>query len=248
MQHMTIRGRLRYTSKKKERLDQLRGGETYVITVHPDGRRTLRAHCAIDEDSPRVLRDSVTTLNPDWSPREAFVQITVDEQPIGSAWYRFTGDSAECEGWTEREGRISHSFRTQRAPAFFGTHPIQADGWHLHAYDLAQGPGERWSGETFMCSVHHRGADGPTLIRRPQGSLQAFIGPERVTVAAGTFDALHFRFGASTDDAYMGTDRHPPYHLWVTADGDYVLLKAYCTGYMQTYYELVEYEKRTGFF
>jgi hypothetical protein len=34
----------------------------------------------------------------------------------------------------------------------------------------------------------------------------------------------------------------------VTADGDYVMLKAYCTGYMQTFYELVEYEKGKNFF
>jgi hypothetical protein len=248
MEHTTIRGRLRYTSKKKEILDQVRGGETWIISVHPDGRRTLRAHCAIDENPPRVLRDSITTLGPDWSPREAFVQITVDENPVGSAWYRFTERSAECEGWTEREGRISHRFVTERRPAYFGTHPIQADGWHLHNYDLSRGPGEQLTGENFMCSVHHRGADGPTLIHRKQGSLLAFLGPERISVEAGSFDALHFRWGASSDDAYLGTDRHPPYHLWVTADGDYVLLKGYCTGYMQTHYELVEYEKKRGFF
>ena len=247
MEHTTIRGRLRYTSKKKEILDKVRGGESYIITVHPDGRRTLRAHCAIDENPPRVLRDSITTLDANWSPREAFVQITVDERFVGSAWYRFTDKTAECEGWTEREGRISHAFSIDRPPAFFGTHPIQADGWHLNAYDLSRGMGEQTTGENFMCSLHHRGADGPTLIRRPHGSVLAFLGRERVTVEAGSFDALHFRFGIHTDDAYMGTDRHPPYHLWVTADGDYVLLKAYVTGYMQTYYELTEYEKSSGF-
>jgi hypothetical protein len=46
----------------------------------------------------------------------------------------------------------------------------------------------------------------------------------------------------------MGTDAHPPYNLWVTADGDYVMLKAHVTGYMQTFYELTEYEKRKNFF
>ena len=38
------------------------------------------------------------------------------------------------------------------------------------------------------------------------------------------------------------------YHTWVTADGDYIMLKAYCTGYMQTYYELIELERGRGYF
>jgi hypothetical protein len=248
MQHETIRGRILYTSKKKEILDQVRGGETFIITKHVDGRRTLRAHCAIDENSPRVLRDSITNLDKHWQPREAFVQITVDEAFVGSAWYRFTETTAECEGFTQREGRFSQRYEHSGRIAFFGTHPIQADAMHLNCYDLSKGPGTQQTPPSYMCSVHHRGADGPTLIRRPNGSTQAFIGQERITVKAGTFDALHFRFGASTDDAYMGTDIHPPYHVWTTADGDYILLKAYCTGYMQTYYELMELERRQNFF
>ena len=75
-----------------------------------------------------------------------------------------------------------------------------------------------------------------------------YYGEEEVTVEAGTFKAHHFSYGTNKDDDYMGTDIHPPYHTWVTADGDYVLLKAHCTGYMQTYYELVEYEKKKNFF
>ena len=47
MQHETIRGKILYTSKKKEILDKVRGGETWMITKHVDGRRTLRAHCGI---------------------------------------------------------------------------------------------------------------------------------------------------------------------------------------------------------
>ena len=248
MEHYTIRGVLRYTSKKAEMLDKIRGGETYVITIHPNGRRTLRAHCGINESSPRVLRDCNTTLGPDWKPREAFVQLSVDDEFVGSAWYRFTDHSAECEGWTVKEGRISHRFETDGYPAYFGIHPVQADAWHLSNYDLSKGLGEQHVPNKFMCSLHHRGADGPGLTFVPQGNDLVFLGRETVTVAAGTFDALHFRFGKNARDEYMGADIHPPYHLWVTADGDYILLKAHVTGYMQTYYELMEYEKKKDFF
>ncbi len=248
MEHYTIRGRIRYTSKKTEKLDQDRGTESWIITVHPDGRRTLRAHCAIDENPPRVLRDCTLTVGPDWGPREAFVQISVDEAFVGSAWYRFTARSAEAEGWTAREGRFSHRFDLEQPAGYFVTHPIQADAWHFGKFDLGRGPGTQRILHKFSCSPHHRGADGPTLIHVPAGGDLVFVGRERVTVAAGTFDALHFRIGANTDDAYLGTELHPPYHLWVTDDGDYVVLKAYVTGYMQTFYELTQYERRAGYF
>jgi hypothetical protein len=247
MEHETIHGRLLYTSKKPEILDKVRGGETFTITRHLDGRRTLRAQCAIDENSPRVLRDSITNLDAAWRPKEAFVQITVDEEFAGSSWYRFTDTTAECEGFTAREGRISQKIELDQPAPFFGTHPIQADAWHTHCYDMSKGPGEQTVSGYLMCSLHHRGADGPLLFKQDE-IVFAFVGRETVEVAAGRFAALHFRIGDNTDDDYMKTDRHPPYHIWVTDDGDYVMLKAYCTGYMQTYYELVEYERRTNFF
>ena len=70
MDHTTIRGKIRYTSKKKEILDKVRGGETFTMTIHTDGRRTLRAHCAIDENSPRVLRDCTQSYDKNWGPTE----------------------------------------------------------------------------------------------------------------------------------------------------------------------------------
>jgi hypothetical protein len=247
MEHETIRGRLVYTSKKPEKLDQVRGGETFVMTRHVDGRRTLRALCAIDENAPRVLRDSIVSYDANWLPTDGFVRITVDEAFVGSSWYRFTPNLAECEGFTEQEGRISHRFALERPVRLFGTHPIQADAILTQAYDRGRGPGAQVIDDVYMCSFHHRGADGPVLLKRKRGLYFDFIGEERVTVVAGTFDALHFRIGTNTDDSYMGTDIHPPYHLWVTADGDYVMLRAFCTGYMQTHYELTEYEKARNF-
>ena len=247
MEHFTIRGRIRYTSKKKELLDQERGGETFIYTIAPNGSRTLRAHCSIDEGSPRVLRDSITTLNADWKPIYGFVQLSVDDEFVGSSWYRFTDTEAECEGFTVREGRISHRFAIDRPPGLFGTHPIQSDAMHVNCYDLSKGPGDQVVPNFFFCSIHHRGATGPILIKSANMHI-SYIGEEKVSVGAGTFGAHHFRIGTNADDDYMGTEIHPPYHIWVTADGDYVLLKAHCTGYMQTYYELVEYEKRKNFF
>ncbi len=225
----------------------MRGGETFIYTKQVDGSRTLRAHCAIDENSPRVLRDTITSVDENWKPIRGLVSLTVDEEHVGSAWYRFTDKLAECEGFTVKEGRISQRMELTQRPSFFGTHPIQADAMHTSCYDLSKGPGEQKISSFLMCSFHHRGADGPILLKR-DGMVMCFLGEEKVTVGAGTFAAYHFRYGTNTDDDYQGTDIHPPYHTWTTADGDYVLLKAHCTGYMQTYYELVKYEKQKNFF
>jgi len=243
MEHSTDSGRIVYTSTRPELAGRVRGGETFVITRYADGARTLRVHCAIDENSPRVLRDSITDLDRHWRPTGGFVRITVDERFVGSCWYRFTPTLAECEGYTEREGRIARRFELASPVRVFGTHPLFADGYLVQAYDLSEGPGRQTIGDFFMCAGHNRGADGPTLLHRPDGISVRYFGPEKVSVAAGEFDALHFQIGDSTDDAYMGTDIHPPYHIWVSADGDYLFLKASITGYYSSDYELVELQR-----
>ena len=62
MQHRSIRGRIRYTSRKPDRLGQVRGDERFHFTRHTDGKITLRAHCEIEEPAPTVLRDVRTGL------------------------------------------------------------------------------------------------------------------------------------------------------------------------------------------
>jgi hypothetical protein len=125
----------------------------------------------------------------------------------------------------------------------FGTHPLFSDAYLVQAYDLSRGPGRQTIGDFFMCAGHNRGATGPTLLYRPDGISVRYFGPEKVSVTAGDFDALHFQIGDSTDDEYMGTDIHPPYHIWVSADGDYLFLKASITGYYSSDYELVELQR-----
>ena len=158
--HRTIKGHIHYTSDKPGRQGQERGREHYTITVHGDGRRTLRAHCEID-DAPNVLRDVVLTLDRQWRTRDAFVRLSVGDQTVGSSWFLFSDDHAECEGWTQERGRISERVDYDRQPAIFGTHPIQGDAWHLHSVDRSQGPRVQVYDRFLMSSLDHRGATGP---------------------------------------------------------------------------------------
>jgi len=242
--HETIRGRLLYTSNKPGRENAERGRENFIITKHRDGRRTLRAHAEID-DAPNVLRDVTLTLDKDWITRDAFVRLSVGDETFGSSWFRFEDTYAECEGYLSETGRISERIEYEQPVELFGTHPIQGDAWHLNSIDISNGPCVKIFDRFFMSSLDHRGATGPSLVWHDEGMKVEFVGQEQITVGAGTFDALHFCYGerGSEEQGSNETNEHPPYEVWTTADGDYILLKAFVTGYMMTHYELMELER-----
>jgi hypothetical protein len=245
MPHKLIRGKIHYTSDKPGREGQERGREYFTVSIHGDGRRTLRAHCEID-DAPPVLRDVTLSFAPDWKPTDCFVRLSVGDKFMGSSWFRFTERAIECEGYTALEGRLSQRVEIAAPARMFGTHPIAADAMLTSIVDLSKGAHWQLYPDLYLCSLDHRGATGPMIMRHPLGLRLAFVGRARLTVGAGTFDALHFRFGENTSDEPTETrnepGKHPPYELWCTADGNYTMLKAFVTGYMMTRYELVSLE------
>lgn len=245
--HDTIRGRIAYTSRKPDRMGQERGREHFTITCHGDGRRTLRAHAEID-DAPNVLRDVTLTVDKNWVTRDAFVRLSVGDETFGSSWFRFEDNYAECEGYLNGRGRISERVEYDSPGELFGTHPIQGDAWHLNAVDRSNGPCVKIFDRFLMSSLDHRGATGPSLVWHDAGMRVEYIGEERITVGAGTFDALHFCYGdrADTRPGSNESGIHPPYEVWTTSDGNFVMLKAGVGGYMMTHYELVELEYKKG--
>ncbi len=234
----SITGTILYTSAKPERLGAGRGREHFRIDVHRDGSRTIAAHGEID-DAPAVVRDVNLRVDAGGLPRESFVRIAVGGEFRGSGWFRFSDTLAECEAWTAIEGRVSQKMELATPLLAFGNHAMVNDGYLLNLYDLARGPGVQVFRTILLSSPDHRGATGPMLF--PIDLAIEFVGRERLKVVAGKFDALHFRF---VDIPGLPLE-HPPYDLWCTDDGDYVLLKAAVGGYMQTAYELTAYD-RTG--
>lgn len=69
--------------------------DSLIITVHGDGKRTLRAHCEID-DPPTVLRDVILSLDADNYPMDCFVRLAIDDRFEGSGWMRFSETYAEA--------------------------------------------------------------------------------------------------------------------------------------------------------
>ncbi len=231
--HRSVRGTIRYTSNKPDRLGQERGREYFMINTHSDGRRTCIAHCEID-DRPSVMRDITYSLDEDWYPTDCFVRLAVNDRFMGSGWFRFEKDLAECETWTAIEGRVTQRMQTNGRLRSFQNHAIQCDAWHLRLYDRRRPRGVQTVDELLLSSPDHRGATGPLLFRA--GLCIEFVGEESLKVAAGSFDAFHFRFVSAPGLPV----EHPPYDIWCTADEEFVFLKGVIGGYMQTQYELIE--------
>ena len=238
MKHRTLRGKILYTSNKPERLGQERGRESFIITAHTDGRRSLRALCEID-DPPTVLRDVVLSVDEDYYPLDCFTRLTLDDKFEGSGWMRLTHDSAETEAFNVNDGRISQRFELEQRVRWLASHPISSDGMGFAIYDRSRGAGRMFFPNMMVTSTDHRGASGPLLFQLGFGI--EYVGDETITVPAGTFDAHHFRY---VDTAGQLPEEHPEYNVWCTADDDYIFLRGAVGGYMQTFYELVELERQ----
>ena len=238
MPHRTIRGAIRYTSKKPERLDQERGREYFTLTQQADGVDVLLAHCEID-DAPNVIRDvCIAMRHQDSSPLDCSVRLTVGDRFEGSGWMRFGRNFGECETFSARDGRLSQRMETGGGIKWLQSHPIIGDALLMKLYDLSQGPGKMHFPEIYLTSPDHRGATGPLLFRAAFSLV--YVGEVDIEVAAGAFRARHFQV---TDTAGSLPEEHPPYEVWCTADDDYILLKAGAGGYMQTHYELTELQR-----
>lgn len=237
MKHRSITGTILYTSRKPDRLDQPRGIEHFRFTHHTDGKRTLRAHCEIEEPHPSVLRDIVYSLDEHGRPMDCHVRLTVDDRFMGSGWFRFTQDFVECESYGPTIGRLSQRMPLNGPVDGMGTHPVVADGYLLSLFDWVEG--EKKKLRVMLPSPDHRGATPPIIAEVNIDAV--FLGRETVTVKAGTFAAKHFQF---IDDGNSGmAGQHPPYDVWITDDADAIMLQGGVGGYMQTWYELIALDR-----
>lgn len=243
MKHRTISGRIRYTSRKPEALNQERGRESFSFTHHSDGSTIFRARCEIEEPSPTVLRDIVYVIDGQKQPQDLHVHLMLDDRFAGSGWLHHTpgenGGVIECESFGPSIGRLSQQVSYTGAIDGFGTHPIAADGFAVRCMNVSKGPHRR-TFRVFVPSPDHRGAT-PPMIAEVQMGLE-YVGDETVTVAAGTFACRHFRY-VDDQGAGMGGVTHPHYDVWVTADEDTIFVQGGVGGYMKSWYELVELER-----
>lgn len=209
--------------------DGVWGFEDFTLTRHGDGSRVLRARCEL-HDEPLVVRDVVQAVDATFHPHDVFVRLTIGDRFFGSSWYRFTDAEAELEGWTALKGRIREHRWIARDMRGFGTHALMADAWLCARFDYAKGPGRQTFRDNLLTSLDHRGATGPEFAVTTTSTLR-YDGVETITVPAGTFACHHLAFEATSNN-------HPPYDLWVSADGDFLFVKGVVTAPYHWAFEL----------
>ncbi|MSO97748.1 MAG: hypothetical protein EXR11_05955 [Rhodospirillaceae bacterium] len=222
MKHRSYRGKVSYITDGVGEL----GREMFYVTIQPDGTRTMRATCELDDD--RLLRDVVATVDKEWYPLDAFVRLTSNETTAGSSWFRFTKSMAECEAITAKEGRVHQVFDIDERVRELGTHPVHADAWGL-AQVNRNNAGPQAPSLRFSTSTQADGGSGPLLVPSTGRKQRRYIGRETIRVAAGTFEVEHFQD--------MFPDK-PPSELWVTGE-DYIPVRVQWSYRKQTY-ELTE--------
>lgn len=226
MMHRAYRGRMVYSTNGVGEM----GREYFAVTVQPDGTRTLRAQCEMDDD--RLLRDVVITVDADWRPRDAFLRLTVEERLVGTSWFRFDGCVAEAEGWTAVGGRFAQRFETADPAAFFGTHALHCDAWVAGRLRMHKGPSGGFAFATYASSVLANGGSGPELVPvPPEFATVHDLGPASIYGPAGRFDTHHVRIEAH------GVD-----HFDVWAAGEDCLPVRLTSDMLNQTYELVEIE------
>jgi len=186
--HRHYRGKMLYLTDDIGEM----GREFFSVTIQPNGERTLRAQCEMDDD--RLLRDVTLTVDKEWRPQDAFLRLTVDGVLLGSSWFHFGSRHAQCEGNTRSEGRFRQTFSTERDIESFGTHALHGDAWVVGRLRNWRGQPADFSLATFASSHLPNGASGPLLLPCGPGFSRIHdLGLIDVEVAAGQFTCRHIR-------------------------------------------------------
>ncbi len=226
MRHRTYAGKIVYLTDGAGEM----GRERFRVTVHDDGRRTLRAICEMDDDE--LLRDVTYTVDRHFRPLDAFVRLTIGEAFVGSGWYHFTETAVTCEAVTASAGRVSYRRSIDGRPPSLGAHPICCDTWHsAAAFSADPVLGRKTLGGVIMTSHLPNGGSGPEI-----GTVDLRVeyhGDEGVSTPAGQFTTRHF--ANQRADAAPG---RPPVEVWAYSD-DFIPARLRWDLLGQTY-ELVE--------
>lgn len=222
-------GRILYRARADGRIW---GEERFSILLGAGGVRTLSVECEMAFGADHVIRQSTLTVDAAFQPVDAYVRIENRGALVGMGWFHFTADTADCDSWTAAEGRIRQRMPLERPMRGFGIHALIGDGWLAAGFPFDRGPGHlhRWP-SSLLHSLHHFGATGPMLVGSTSGLR--YEGDETVEVRTGRFACHRLAFAGMTND-------HPPYTMWISADGDFLYVKGEVQGYMDSVFELTE--------
>lgn len=233
MKHKTVRGKIAAMTERDGKPFE-RGREWFSITHHEDGQRTLRAQCELDDRE--LLREVVYTVRPDLTPADCFIRLHKSGKFLGSGWFRFEENFAECEVYNSRMGRVTQTYPLGSRAKGFGNHPVTCDALLLSIFDHSRPERVQPAHGVLMSSLEHDGSSGPMLSGIEFGI--EYLGRETIQTKVGEFETDHYRF--ILDGSFP--DAHPVEELWCIPE-TYMFVKVTVGGYINTSFELVELEE-----
>jgi hypothetical protein len=193
------------------------GEETWFLTVHRDGSRTVRSTNSYN-DRMKTFRDVILRVDKSFRPVEAYANVWIDGQWRGSGLFSVTGDllDAVVNG---PNGRLTQTLTVPREFSFV-PHPIATDSWPSWYYDKELGGAQK----VTLYSFDGRGSGVGGILGQLQTTSIEYIGEEAIETPAGTFICDHFIFGDGDPHLYIfGPHRMLAKMTWKLADVEYVL-------------------------
>lgn len=192
-----------------------RGNETFYLTVHADGSRTMRAFPNI---AVRDIQSNVMLhVDASFRPISGYMTYFTQGRPKGALAIFVNGNDLRAISLS-REGIQEH---TESVPDQFSLvlHPLALDGWH--PWYIARSPDVEQTGTEFLVETN---PETPAPLRG-QVIPQSFVyrGKEKLSVPAGTFDTEHITMAGHSDIWFTGPDRILVRYIWKDLDREYVL-------------------------
>lgn len=194
---------------------EVSGTEAWHLTVHPDGTRTMQTRNRLDEAG--YQRHVTYRVAENFRPLEVTSVYWVKGEWRGTGLFAINGDTLEAIVKTP-DGMIR---QTRSVPENFSMipHPLSTNAWNTWYYDKAKGGAQ-------PMTVYDMDA-GAQAVSSMLGKVYTqdleFIGTEKMTTPAGTFEVDHFRVEDVVDMYITGPDAILVRFKWIPADRDYVL-------------------------
>jgi len=189
--------------------------ERFMLTVNPDGSRTLRTVTR----SPKgdLLRDVNQMVAADWRPIEVLGRLFFKNEFQGSLLRRVIGDKIHSYAWMP-DGAMDYAEIDAPPRMTLGFHPIFHDAWKMSYLDL-----DNRDYQDILTHTVSNTWNGKSLGHgmKIQGKVR-FDGSETITVPAGRFSCERFTWQTSFGKE-LHVWRHGPHHLFmkmVVATGD----------------------------
>jgi len=191
------------------------GSEDWRITVHPDGSRTLTTTNRVDRaDTQRTV---VLRVAENFRPLDLYASFWFEGAWAGTSLMIVDGGTLTAMASTPH-GQITQQVAIPEKFAFI-PHPLQSNAWQIWTYDKAAGGPQRSTVYDQMTRIN-----GPGNMLGPMyESVTTFVGRERITVPAGTFEVDHFNVASGVDIYLTGPDSILVKFAWPVADQEYVL-------------------------